>query len=85
MRQAEHWVEFDTGLTRLALHARPADQQHPEHAQQPIAWTIETDDLDATVEDLDEKPRESSDDAVAEIETGRFAGGALAHRGEASK
>ena len=50
LREAQHWVEFDTGLTRLALHARPADQEHPAHAQQPIAWTIETDDLDDAVE-----------------------------------
>lgn len=48
-RSAEHWVEFDTGLTRLAVHTRPHDQEHPRHAEQPVAWTFETDDLDAMV------------------------------------
>jgi len=51
-RQADHWVEFDTGLTRLAVHTRPHDQSHPRHAEQPIAWTIETDDLNATVDGI---------------------------------
>ena len=45
MQHSEHWVEFDTGLTRLAVHARPTDQAHPRHADQPISFTIETDDL----------------------------------------
>uniref|UniRef100_A0A832MKP4 VOC domain-containing protein n=1 Tax=Eiseniibacteriota bacterium TaxID=2212470 RepID=A0A832MKP4_UNCEI len=49
-REDEHWVEFDTGLTRLAVHARPADQDHPRHAEQPVAWTFETDDVTAWAE-----------------------------------
>lgn len=51
-RQAEHWVEFDTGLTRLALHTRPHDQTHPRHAEQPIAYTFETDDINAMVDEV---------------------------------
>lgn len=46
-REDEHWVEFDTGLTRLAVHARPADRAHPRHAEPPVAWTFETDDVTA--------------------------------------
>jgi predicted enzyme related to lactoylglutathione lyase len=46
-REDPHWVEFDTGLTRFAVHARPADQEHPRHAEVPLAWTFETDDLTA--------------------------------------
>src|SRR6185503_13249318 len=49
-RQAEHWVEFETGLTRLALHMRPHDMEHPRHAEQPLAYTFETDDLNAMVD-----------------------------------
>jgi len=51
-REAEHWVEFETGLTRLAVHTRPHDQRHPRHAEQPLAYTFETDDLNAMVEDV---------------------------------
>lgn len=51
-RQAEHWVEFDTGLTRLALHTRPHDQEHPRHAEQPIAYTFETDDINSMVDEI---------------------------------
>ena len=36
----------------LAVHTRPHDQTHPRHADQPIAWTIETDDLNATVDGM---------------------------------
>jgi extradiol dioxygenase family protein len=51
-RHDEHWVEFDTGLTRLAVHTRPADREHPRHAEQPLAYTFETDDLNAQVESV---------------------------------
>jgi predicted enzyme related to lactoylglutathione lyase len=40
-----HWIEFDTGGTRLAVHHRPADEDHPRHAEQPIALVFGTDDL----------------------------------------
>jgi hypothetical protein len=41
----EHWVEFDTGATRLAVHHRPEDEDHPRHAEQPIALVFGSDDL----------------------------------------
>jgi extradiol dioxygenase family protein len=40
-----HWVEFDTGGTRLAVHHRPGDEDHPRHAEQPIALVFGTDAL----------------------------------------
>ena len=43
--EAEHWVEFDTGETRLAVHHRPEDEDHPRHAEQPIALVFGSDDL----------------------------------------
>jgi predicted enzyme related to lactoylglutathione lyase len=43
--EAENWVEFDTGDTRLTVHHRPADGDHPRHAEQPIALVFGTDDL----------------------------------------
>src|SRR5580765_3264316 len=55
LRQADHEVEFDTGLTRLMAHARPKDQAHPRHADQPIAFTIETDDLNETARAVRER------------------------------
>jgi len=48
--EAPHWVEFDTGETRLAVHHRPADGEHPRHAEQPIALVFATDDLTAWCE-----------------------------------
>ncbi|HEY2955139.1 MAG TPA: VOC family protein [Candidatus Eisenbacteria bacterium] len=43
--EAEHWVEFDTGDARLTVHHRPADGEHPRHAEQPVAVVFGTDDL----------------------------------------
>jgi len=43
--ESEHWVEFDTGETRLAVHHRPKGEDHPRHAEQPIALVFGTDDL----------------------------------------
>ena len=43
--EAPHWVEFDTGDTRLAVHHRPAGGDQPRHAEQPIAVVFATDDL----------------------------------------
>jgi predicted enzyme related to lactoylglutathione lyase len=45
LNEDEHWVEFDTGATRLAVHHRPAGGEHPRHAEQPIALVFGTDDL----------------------------------------
>jgi hypothetical protein len=45
VREAPHWVEFDTGLTRLAVHGRPAGADHPRHAEEAVTVAIESDDL----------------------------------------
>ncbi len=43
--EAPHWAEFDTGKTRLAVHHRPNGEDHPRHAEQPIALVFAADDL----------------------------------------
>lgn len=50
--EAEHWVEFDTGETRLAVHHRLADADHPRHAEQPITVAFGSDDLAAWCEEM---------------------------------
>ena len=50
--EAPHWVELDTGATRLALHTRPSGQNHPLHAGQRIAYCFESPDLDAWVDEM---------------------------------
>jgi catechol 2,3-dioxygenase-like lactoylglutathione lyase family enzyme len=47
-----HGVEFDAGEARLALHRRGAGLHHPRHADHPVAFTLETFDLEAWVEEL---------------------------------
>jgi catechol 2,3-dioxygenase-like lactoylglutathione lyase family enzyme len=47
-----HWVEFDTGSTRVALHARPQRGDAPLHAMPRIALGFDVDDLDAFAETL---------------------------------
>jgi len=41
-----HWMEFDTGETRLALRVRPVAAEGLQHASQPIALAFHTEDLD---------------------------------------
>jgi catechol 2,3-dioxygenase-like lactoylglutathione lyase family enzyme len=50
-----HWVEFDAGDVRLALHRRGAGLHHPLHATHPVAFTLETLDLESWVEELRER------------------------------
>ncbi len=50
--EAAHWVELDSGVTRLALHARPTGLNHPLHAAQRVAYCLEAPDLDAWVEEM---------------------------------
>ena len=50
--EAPHWVELDTGATRLALHTRPSGQNHPLHAAQRVAYCLESPDLDAWVDEM---------------------------------
>jgi catechol 2,3-dioxygenase-like lactoylglutathione lyase family enzyme len=47
-----HWVEFEAGEVRLAVHKRPATLNHPLHAGQRISFCFETLDLDAWVEEI---------------------------------
>jgi len=47
-----HWVEFEAGDVRLAVHKRPRGLNHPLHAGQPIAFCLETLDLEAWVEEV---------------------------------
>ena len=47
-----HWVEFDAGEVRLAVHKRPAGGNHPLHAARRAAFCFETLDLEAWVEEI---------------------------------
>ncbi len=47
-----HWVEFEAGEVRLALHRRGAGLHHPLHAGRPVSFTLETLDLESWVEEL---------------------------------
>jgi predicted enzyme related to lactoylglutathione lyase len=47
---APGWVEFDAGGTRLAVHHRATGDDHPRHAEQPIACSFEASDLTAWCE-----------------------------------
>ncbi len=46
---SEHWVEFDTGDTHLALHPR-RDVEHPPHTEQEVTVVLGAADLMAWVE-----------------------------------
>ena len=50
--EAPHWVELETGATRLALHTRPSGMNHPIHAGQRVAYCLQTTDLDHWVDEL---------------------------------
>jgi len=47
-----HWVEFEAGGVRLAVHRRPAGLSHPLHAGQRVAFCLETLDLEAWVSEI---------------------------------
>ncbi len=47
-----HWVEFEAGDVRLAVHKRPAGLHHPLHAAQRVSFCFETLDLEAWVEEI---------------------------------
>jgi catechol 2,3-dioxygenase-like lactoylglutathione lyase family enzyme len=51
-REDTHWVELETGGTRLALHTRPTGLNHPLHAAQKVAYCLEADDLDTWVDEM---------------------------------
>lgn len=48
----DHWVEFNTGETRLALHPRRRDVDHPPHTEQNVTIVLGSGDLMAWVEDM---------------------------------
>ena len=50
-----HWVEFEAGDVRLAVHKRPAGLSHPLHAGQQIAFCLETLDLEAWVDEVGDR------------------------------
>ena len=50
--EATHWVEFDTGETKLAVHHRAVGDDHPRHAEQPIAVVFGAGDVTAWCEEM---------------------------------
>lgn len=50
--EAPHWLEFEAGKTRLALHTHPSGMNHPLHAAQRVAYCLETADLDTWVDEM---------------------------------
>jgi predicted enzyme related to lactoylglutathione lyase len=53
--EGPHWVEFDTGETRIAVHHRPGGMDHPRHAGQPLVLMFGTDDLASWTEEMRER------------------------------
>ncbi len=50
-----HWVEFEAGDVRVAVHRRSSSLSHPLHAAQPVAVCFETLDLEAWVAEIRER------------------------------
>lgn len=50
--ESDHWVEFDTGDTILALHASQDAEGLPLHPDQRISFALHRDDFDAWTEEL---------------------------------
>lgn len=44
--EAEGWIEFETGGTRLAVHRRARGDDHPDHAEPRVVFGVEFPDLD---------------------------------------
>jgi catechol 2,3-dioxygenase-like lactoylglutathione lyase family enzyme len=75
--EEEHWVEFDTGETRLAVHDREKEYALPLHADQRMAIALEDQDFDAWIEELRKRsvsfaaaPGEGELGPQAEVEDG---------------
>lgn len=75
--EEEHWVEFDTGETRLAVHDREHEYALPLHPDQRMAIALEDQDFDAWIEELRKKsvpfaatPAEGELGPQAEVEDG---------------
>ncbi len=50
--ESEHWIEFDTGATRLALHSSDDAEGLPLHPDQHVSFALHRDDFDAWTEEL---------------------------------
>jgi catechol 2,3-dioxygenase-like lactoylglutathione lyase family enzyme len=73
--EREHWVEFDTGGTRLTLHASRDADGLPLSPDQGVAFALMDDDLDAWADELRERgvkfattPTEEEMGRMAEVE-----------------
>jgi catechol 2,3-dioxygenase-like lactoylglutathione lyase family enzyme len=73
--EREHWVEFDTGGTRLTLHASRDADGLPLSPDQKVAFALMDDDLDAWADELRERgvrfattPTEEELGRMAEVE-----------------
>jgi predicted enzyme related to lactoylglutathione lyase len=53
--ETDRWVEFDTGVSRLALHPRRRDDDHPPHTEQDVTVVFGSEDLMAWVERMREQ------------------------------
>jgi lactoylglutathione lyase len=70
----EHWIEFDTGETRIAVHTRSEQPDAPLHAAPRISFAFEVKDLDKHARTLRERgvhfaaaPREEEFGVFAEL------------------
>jgi len=52
--ESDHWAEFDTGVTHLALHPR-RDVEHPPHTEQQVTVVLGSADLMEWVEGMRER------------------------------
>lgn len=50
--ESEHWIEFDTGETRLALHSSRDAEGLPLHPDQHVSFALHRDDFDAWTQEL---------------------------------
>ena len=55
IEEREHWIEFDTGVARLTLHASRDADGLPLSPDQRIAFALMDDDLDAWADELRER------------------------------
>ncbi|HEV2104628.1 MAG TPA: VOC family protein, partial [Candidatus Eisenbacteria bacterium] len=73
--EREHWAEFDTGETRLAVHAQRDEDGLPLHADQRLAFALHDDDFETWAAELRERgvpfattPTEAQIGMLAEVE-----------------
>jgi predicted enzyme related to lactoylglutathione lyase len=53
--ETPHWIEFDSGGARIALHARAERPDLPAHAGQKLACAFEVEDVEAWAEAHEER------------------------------